>query len=204
MDNLLSSRNLAEYKMVIFNPCHILDGVQVINQVSRSREFQYSSLHLCTHILRNGKVEIPITRSSMFDHIHGGDTSWPKLFQNGGPQAIYETTHIEYRIVCCIETYLIHIYHMSKCSKCNWNRYIEGFCAFSHKWVIPKYCLCYLNELTFNGYLFSFIEFLTFFCAVFISYLMVINSKKYKSKYPNIIWWIMPCIMNKLWKSKCQ
>ncbi len=25
---------------------------------------------------------------------------------------------------CCIETYLIHIYHMSKFSKCNWNRYI--------------------------------------------------------------------------------
>ncbi len=52
-------------------------------------------------------------------------------------------------------------------------------CAFSHKWVIPKYCLCYLNELTFNGNLFSFIEFLTIFSAVFISYLMVINSKKY-------------------------
>ncbi len=58
---------------------------------------------------------------------HGGDTSWPKQFQNGGTQAIYETLHIEYQIVCCIETYLIHIYHMSKCSKCNWNRYIDDF-----------------------------------------------------------------------------
>ncbi len=47
-------------------------------------------------------------------------------------------------------------------------------CAFSPKWVIPKYCLCYLNELTFNSNLFSFIELLTIFCAVFISYLMVI------------------------------
>ncbi len=28
---------------------------------------------------------------------------------------------------CCIQTYLIHIYHMSNCSKSNWNRYIEGF-----------------------------------------------------------------------------
>ncbi len=61
-------------------------------------------------------------------------------------------------------------------------------CAFSHEWVIPKYCLCYLNELTLNGNLFSFIECLTIFCAVFISYLMVINSNKYKSKYPNTIW----------------
>ncbi len=59
--------------------------------------------------------------------------------------------------------------------------------TFSHKWVIPKYHLCYLNELTFNGNLFSFIELLTTFCVVFI-YLMVINSKKYKSKYPNTIW----------------
>ncbi len=35
-----------------------------------------------------------------------------------------------------------------------------------------------MNELTFNGDLFSFIELLTTFCAVFISNLMVINSKK--------------------------
>ncbi len=61
-------------------------------------------------------------------------------------------------------------------------------CAFSHKWVIPKYRLCYLNELTFNGDLFSFIELLVTICVVFISYLMVINSNKYKSKYPITIW----------------
>ncbi len=124
----------------------------------------------------------------------------------GGWQAISEILHIEYQIVCCIEIYLIHIYHMSKCSKCNWNRYSEGFCMwnvhFLHKWVIPKYCLCYLNELTFNGNLFSFIELLIIFCAVFISYLMVINSNNYKSKYPNTIWWIMRCIMSELWKKK--
>ncbi len=52
-----------------------------------------------------------------------------------------------------------------------------------------KYWLCYLNELTFNGNLFPFIELLTISCAVFISYLMVINSKRSKSKYPNTIWW---------------
>ncbi len=39
--------------------------------------------------------------------------------------------NLAYRIVCCIETYLIIIYHMSKCSKCNWNRYIEGFCIWN-------------------------------------------------------------------------
>ncbi len=71
-------------------------------------------------------------------------------------------------------------------------------CVFSHKWVIPKYHLCYLNDLTFNGNLFCFIELLTIFCAVFMSYLMVINNKKYKSKYPNTIWRIMPCIMSEL------
>ncbi len=54
-----------------------------------------------------------------------------KTAQNGGPQAISEILHIKYRIVCCIETYLMHIYHMSKCSRCNWNRYIEGFCMWN-------------------------------------------------------------------------
>ncbi len=29
------------------------------------------------------------------------------------------------------DIYLIHIYHMCKCSKCNWNRYIEGFCIWN-------------------------------------------------------------------------
>ncbi len=37
-----------------------------------------------------------------------------KTVQIGGPQAISEILHIEYWIVCCIETYLIHIYHISK------------------------------------------------------------------------------------------
>ncbi len=39
-----------------------------------------------------------------------------KTVQNGGAQAISEILQIEYRIVCCIETYLIHIYHMSPCN----------------------------------------------------------------------------------------
>ncbi len=79
------------------------------------------------------QITWPWPKVGTFSHelIHGGDTSLPKQFQNGGPQAIYETLHIEYRIVCYTETYVIHIYHMSKCSKCNWNRYIEGFCIWN-------------------------------------------------------------------------
>ncbi len=59
-----------------------------------------------------------------------------KTLQNGGPYAISEILHIEYWIVCCIKTYLIHIYHMSKCNKCNWNRYIEGFCMWNEHFHI--------------------------------------------------------------------
>ncbi len=133
-----------------------------------------------------------------------------KTAHNGGPQAISEILHIEYRIVCCIETYLIHIYHMSNCSncsdcsKCNWNRYIEGF----FMWNVHFY----INGLSSNipyvilmswplmAIYFLLLNFLTIFWTVFRSYLMVINSKNYKSKYPNTIWWIMPCIMSELWK----
>ncbi len=43
-----------------------------------------------------------------------------KTVQDGGPQAISEILHIEYWIVGCIETYLIHIYHMSRSGKCNY------------------------------------------------------------------------------------
>ncbi len=65
-----------------------------------------------------------------------------KTVQHGSPQPISEILHIEYRIVCCIETYLIHIYHMSKCSKCNWNSYIEGFCMWNVHF--------HINELSIN------------------------------------------------------
>ncbi len=68
------------------------------------------------------------------------------------------------------------------------------------KLVIPKYhtsCHC---ELTVKGNIFTFIKVLTLFCEVLMSVLMVIFSKKYLSKYPCIIWWIMVCIMNELWK----
>ncbi len=42
-----------------------------------------------------------------------------------------EIMHIENWIVCCIETYLIPIYHMNKCSKSDWNMYIERFCIWN-------------------------------------------------------------------------
>ncbi len=47
--------------------------------------------------------------------------------KNGGAQPISEILHIEDRIVYCNETYLKHIYLMTKCSQSNRNRYIEGF-----------------------------------------------------------------------------
>ncbi len=85
--------------------------------------------------------------------------------------------------------------------KCNWNRYIEQFCKrnvhFHINDLSPNIAYrCYLNKLTFNGNLFSFIQLLTIFCTVVILYWMVITSNKYKSKYPNPIWWIMLCIIS--------
>ncbi len=56
---------------------------------------------------------------SICECLHHDGYQLTKTVQNGGPQAISEILHIEYQIVCCIETYLIHIYHMSKFSKCN-------------------------------------------------------------------------------------
>ncbi len=50
---------------------------------------------------------------------------------------------------------------------------------------IIQLCTC-LNELSITETIFSLIK--LFFCEV----LIVLNSKKYKSKYPNTIWWIMP------------
>ncbi len=48
-------------------------------------------------------------------------------------------------------------------------------CAFSHKWVIPKYHLCYLNELTFTGNLYSFVELLNYFVC---SFHIIFNDNK--------------------------
>ncbi len=89
---------------------------------------------------------------------------------------------------------------MSKCSKSNWSNYIEGFCMWNvcfdinglsinitnllliswhFRKNIPKYYQYYLNRLTFKENMFSV------FCADFLTLSMVINSTKYKSKYPN-------------------
>ncbi len=40
-----------------------------------------------------------------------------KTIRNGGSQSIYEIVYIDNQIVYSIETYLIPIYHMNKCSK---------------------------------------------------------------------------------------
>ncbi len=72
--------------------------------------------------------------------------------------------------------------------------YIEGFCM----WNVCFDTLC-LNELT---YIVSFIKLITMFSAVIMSLLMIIYSKKYKSKYPITVWWKIPCIMGELWKKE--
>ncbi len=68
-------------------------------------------------------IKVEPFRNQDMEHTSGAITWWgyqlTKTVQNGGPQAIFEILHIEYRIVCCIETYFIYIYHMSKCCKCN-------------------------------------------------------------------------------------
>ncbi len=40
-----------------------------------------------------------------------------------------------------------------------------------------------------------------YLCTLFMSLLIVINSKNYKSKYLNTIRRIMTCIMSELWKN---
>ncbi len=75
-------------------------------------------------------------------------------------------------------------------------------CVFWYKLVILKYHSSCFNELTFKRHIFSLIKLLTIFFAVFMSLLMILNSIKYKSKYPNIICWIMSCIMQDLWNIK--
>ncbi len=61
------------------------------------------------------------------------------------------------------ETYLMPIWHMGKCKRFNWNRW--NVC-FYIELIISKYHPSYLNELTFNGKISSFIKLLTIFYAV--------------------------------------
>ncbi len=128
-----------------------------------------------------------------------------KIVQNGGPQVISEILHIEYRIVCCIETYLIHIYHMSKC---NWNRYIEGFCVWNVHFHInglsPNIAYVILMSWPLMGIYLLLLNYWLFSVQFSYHIYLVIYSKKYKSKYLNTIWWIMPCIINELWRKQLQ
>ncbi len=78
-------------------------------------------------------------------------------------------------------------------------KHIEGFCmwtmCFDINWLLPNithlvlkiWSLLFLKEL----YIFSFIKLLSIFFLVFMPFLPVINSKIYKSNYPNTIWWII-------------
>ncbi len=51
-----------------------------------------------------------------------------KTVQHKGEQPLFENWYIDNWIVFSIETYLIPIYHMNKCSQSNWIRHIEACC----------------------------------------------------------------------------
>ncbi len=51
-------------------------------------------------------------------------------------------------------------------------------CLFWNKLVIPKYHQSCLNLLTFNWNIFSLINIMTIFCAVFMSLLMAVKLRK--------------------------
>ncbi len=86
---------------------------------------QLPSSTVCCGVVQNQCIPNYIVPSTWWGY------QLTKTVQNGGQHAIFKILHIEYRTVCCIETYLIHMYHMSKSSKCNWNRFIEGFCMWN-------------------------------------------------------------------------
>ncbi len=69
---------------------------------------------------------------------------------------------------------------MSKCSKSALTRYIEGLC---------KGNLCF--NINWFQQISTIIKLLNYLCPVFMSLLMVLYSKKYKSIYPNTIWSII-------------
>ncbi len=111
--------------------------------------------------------------------LSNGDTSWPKQSKIELLQATSKILYIEYLIVCCIETYLIHIYHMSKCSKCNWNRYIEIFCMWNEHFHInglsPNIACVILMSWPLMTIYFLL---LTISCAVFIYYEWIMKKPK--------------------------
>ncbi len=79
---------------------------------------------------------------------------------------------------------------MSKCSnEANYNRNTEGFCIltvyFDINWSSAN--ITQLVLMTFKRNIFSFIKLFTISCAVFMSLLVVVNSKKYKPKYLNTL-----------------
>ncbi len=156
----------------------------------------------------NCNILIPDTEITCLTYLYIVDswTQWgyhlTRTVQNGCAQLISEILHVENRILCCIETYLKPILHLSKCS--NWLKLKQVYwkslylkCAFLYKFAILKYHPPCLNDMTFMRTKFPFIQLLTNFGAVFIWFLLVI---KYISKYPKFIWWIMSFIVSQLLK----
>ncbi len=81
------------------------------------------------YMLSSLKGHIMVCKSSLHDTmLNDYFPIWHKYKVNSWIDVAVTRMCIEYRIVCCIKTYLIHIYHMSKC---NLNRYIEGCCMWN-------------------------------------------------------------------------
>ncbi len=67
---------------------------------------------------------------------------------NVGAHTIYEILHIKNQIVCCIETYFILSYYMSKCStpiETGFGRILYAKPVFWHQLVFHKYHLSCFN-----------------------------------------------------------
>ncbi len=121
---------------------------------STPHNFKWSDPNTCSPIFKNGMTKTPVSPQSQLvwpRHLHphnlkwsdkntctilthttkcplphGENTNWPKQSKMEIHMHYLKSCIFNIKIVCCTETYLIHIYHMSKC---NW--YIEGFCMWN-------------------------------------------------------------------------
>ncbi len=127
-------------------------------------------------------MDISTSSNSVGAQVHSEDTGWSK-------QSKMRCTANIWNLAYCKPNHLSYAG-----SVVNSNGILNGFvcemCVW-HTLFIPKHHLSYLDKLTFKGHIFLFIKLLTIFCAVYIPFVMVINSKNHKSKYPNTIWWII-------------
>lgn len=111
---------------------------------------------------------------------------------------------------CCISDSLLYwdiygthltyeqVWHVKLKPVCSRMYYVKS--VFWYKLVILKYHTFCLHALTIQENIFSLTKLITTFWVDFRSFLMIlISKKKYNSKYPYSIWWIVPCVLSELW-----